>query len=216
MEAAADALEPNNHLLPRGQSPAEEQVTHFLTRKICSKPRRAKDHRFRGTARDYRARTKPLWMTKLKTFISKKTTQGRKGTARFGGDDQTNLFTLTVNDVKKFYKLPLHICLEGPSAVGKTTLAAALTRECGAAVVPCRQSQSPPPWFMDRHAALWQEVRTGASDSFFAVMDGDPIKGLWYNWIFSADGWPGLEIVTPLYRSHLERGTIAFLICTSC
>ncbi len=38
---------------------------------------------------------------------------------------------------------------------------------------------------------------------------GPSHKGLWYNWVYSADGWPGLEIVAPLYRSHLEHGTIA-------
>jgi cytidylate kinase len=32
--------------------------------------------------------------------------------------------------------VPLIVCLEGPSAVGKSSLASALARECGATVVP--------------------------------------------------------------------------------
>jgi hypothetical protein len=64
------------------------------------------------------------------------------------------------------------ICLEGPSAVGKTTLASA---------------RAP-----------------------FAVLDGDPFKGLWYNWMHADQGWEGVNVVAPLYRAHLERGTLAF------
>jgi|RhiMetdeSRZDD1v2_1073273.scaffolds.fasta_scaffold271844_2 thymidylate kinase len=107
------------------------------------------------------------------------------------------------------------VCLEGPSAVGKTTLAEALARECGAAVIPELDGSEMPAstesaaWFMDRQATLWQQARVRASNSSFVVLDGDPFKELWYNWVFSVDGWPGLEIVAPLYRSHLERGTIA-------
>lgn len=107
------------------------------------------------------------------------------------------------------------VCLEGPSAVGKTTLAAALARECGAAVIPELDGSEIPAitesatWFMDRHAALWQQARVRASSSSFVVLDGDPFKGLWYNLVYSADSWPRLETVAPLYQSHLERGTIA-------
>jgi deoxyadenosine/deoxycytidine kinase len=54
---------------------------------------------------------------------------------------------------------PRVLCLEGPSAVGKITLAAALARECGAVVVPELDASGAPAvgrsaaWFVERHAA---------------------------------------------------------------
>ena len=111
---------------------------------------------------------------------------------------------------------PRVICLEGPSAVGKTTLLAALARERGAAVVPELSAGPPPPlahverWFADQHAALWRQAVEKGAGAPFAVLDGDPFKGLWYNWIFAEEGWRGVDAVAPIYRAHLERGTLAF------
>jgi hypothetical protein len=108
------------------------------------------------------------------------------------------------------------VCLEGPSASGKTTLAAALARECGALVVPELDARGAPPiaesaaWFVDRHAERWQLAQRSGASAPFAVLDGDPFKGLWYNWVYAADGWPGPDVVAPLYRPHLRRRTIAF------
>ena len=108
------------------------------------------------------------------------------------------------------------VCLEGPSAVGKTTLAAALARECGAAVVPELDAGPPPPipqsaaWFVEQHAALWQRARAGACDSPFAVLDGDPFKGLWYNRVYAEEGWEDVNVVAPLYRARIEQGALAF------
>jgi hypothetical protein len=108
------------------------------------------------------------------------------------------------------------VCLEGPSAVGKTTLAAALAREGGAAVVPEPDAGAAPPvaasagWFVDLHAAQWRHARALAADAPLVVLDGDPFKGLWYNWVYAADGWPGVDVVAPLYRAHVQRGTLAF------
>jgi len=110
----------------------------------------------------------------------------------------------------------LVVCVEGPSAVGKTTLAAALARECGAAVVPeLNASGAPPPgrsaaWFVERHAEQWRLARGLASGAPFAVLDGDPFKGLWYNWVYAGDGWEDADVVAPLYRAHIEGGTLAF------
>lgn len=111
---------------------------------------------------------------------------------------------------------PRVLCLEGPSAVGKTTLAAALTRECGAVVVPeLDGSGAPPPgssaaWFVERHAEQWRLARRLAAAAPFAVLDGDPFKGLWYNRVYADEGWEGVETVAPLYRAQVEAGALAF------
>jgi hypothetical protein len=111
---------------------------------------------------------------------------------------------------------PIIVCLEGPSAVGKTSLAEALTRECGAAVVPeLDASGAPPPgrsaaWFVELHAAQWRRARELAAGAPFAVLDGDPFKGLWYNRVYAEEGWEGVDTVAPLYRAQVESGGLAF------
>jgi DNA polymerase III delta prime subunit len=111
---------------------------------------------------------------------------------------------------------PLIICVEGPSAVGKTTLAEALAREFGAAAVPELDASGAPAvgrsasWFVERHAARWRLARGLAAGAPFAVLDGDPFKGLWYNRVYSDEGWEGVEAVAPLYRAQVESGGLAF------
>lgn len=106
------------------------------------------------------------------------------------------------------------LCLEGPSAVGKTSLAAALAREAGAAVVPELDAAEAPPvpasavWFADRHAEQWQRVLARAATAPLVVLDGDPLKGLWYNWVYAAEGWPGEDVVAPLSRARIAAGVL--------
>ena len=108
------------------------------------------------------------------------------------------------------------VCLEGPSASGKTTLARALHATHGAAVIPeLTAADAPPPpqaepWFTERHAERWQAARAAATTAPFAVIDCDPLKGLWYNWMHAHVGWPSADIVEPLYRGRIERGELAF------
>ena len=108
------------------------------------------------------------------------------------------------------------VCLEGPSAVGKTTLAAALARECGAAVVAELDAGPAPPvgqsaaWFVEQHAALWRCAQGLTSSAPLVVLDGDPFKGFWYNRVYAEEGWEGVDAVAPLYRAQVERGALAF------
>ncbi len=108
------------------------------------------------------------------------------------------------------------VCLEGPSAVGKTTLLNALARECGAVVVPELSAGTPPPtgasaaWFVARHAEAWRRARDGAAGAPFAVLDGDPFKGFWYGWIYADEGWEDVDVLAPLHRQAIESGALAF------
>lgn len=108
------------------------------------------------------------------------------------------------------------VCLEGLTAVGKTTLAAELAVVAGAAVVPELDASGAPPiprsaaWFVDRHAEQWRAARALAARAPLVVVDCDPFKGLWYNPVYADQGWPGVDVQAPLYRAHVARGTLAF------
>jgi thymidylate kinase len=108
------------------------------------------------------------------------------------------------------------ICVEGPSAVGKTTLANALATRASAVVISELSAGEAPPipesaaWFVERHAMQWQHAINATAAAPLVVLDGDPFKGLWYNWIFADAGWPGAEVVAPLYRTRIAEGTLAF------
>ncbi len=108
------------------------------------------------------------------------------------------------------------ICLEGPSAVGKTTLAGELARAIGVEIV-AELSAGPPPdihdsaqWFVERHVERWGQACSLARRAPFVILDGDPFKGLWYDWIYAADGCSGVEANAALYREHVRQGTLAF------
>jgi hypothetical protein len=104
------------------------------------------------------------------------------------------------------------LCVEGASAAGKTTLADALAREAGATNVPELDATGAPPvaesaaWYVERHVEQWQRARAAAAVAPLVVLDGDPFKGLWYNWVFGDAGWPGVDVVAPLYQRHVARG----------
>ena len=114
--------------------------------------------------------------------------------------------------------LPHHriICLEGPSAAGKTTLARALEASLGAAVIPELDAAGAPPperaepWFSDRHAEQWCQARALRAGSPVVVIDGDPLKGLWYNWMHADEGWPGVDVVGTLCAERIQAGTLGF------
>jgi hypothetical protein len=95
-------------------------------------------------------------------------------------------------------------------------LAAALTAHAGAAVIPELDASDAPPiaesaeWFVDAHAAQWRRACELAVRAPLVILDGDPFKGLWFNWVFTDHGWPGVEAQTVRHREHLEDGTLAF------
>ena len=108
------------------------------------------------------------------------------------------------------------ICVEGPSAVGKTTLVAALAVSMQGEVVPEVDTLDAPPrreaagWFVDQSSRRWQDARALAAGTQAVLLDGDPFKGLWYNAVFRGDGWPDPKLVAALYRERIENDRLAW------
>jgi hypothetical protein len=107
------------------------------------------------------------------------------------------------------------LCLEGPSAVGKTTACRALAERHGAFVVPevnalfQRPAEEPPTWYLERQAERWR-IAAKQQAHGLAVLDGDPFQPLWYNWTFGFDRWGSLETLRAFYRPLIASGELAF------
>lgn len=108
------------------------------------------------------------------------------------------------------------VCLEGPSAVGKTTTAAALAAGGEAYVVAesnvlfARPAEETPTWYLERQVERWT-MATMATEHFpLVVLDGDPFQPLWYNAAYGYRGLQSLDVLEGFYRRHLARGTLGF------
>ena len=106
------------------------------------------------------------------------------------------------------------ICLEGPSAVGKTTLCRALSA-CGSYAVPevnTLFSPSPKPcyWYLEKQVERWTLAQEKARQHPFSVLDGDVFQPLWYNWSFDFQGLESLDVLSDFYRPRLCKQKIGF------
>lgn len=108
------------------------------------------------------------------------------------------------------------LCFEGPSAVGKTTTAAALAVAEGAAVVPEvnalfeRPEHEPPAWYFERQVDRWALAVEQARNHPLVVLDGDPFQPLWYNWAYDFERGQGVDVLEAFYRPRLVRGELGF------
>ena len=108
------------------------------------------------------------------------------------------------------------ICLEGPSGVGKTTIAALLAQGFGATVVPEvnllfeRKGDEPKYWYFDRQADRLRAAREAAAAGCLAALDGDPFQQLWYNWAYGYDFGESAEAVHEYYAMLIEAGRLNF------
>ena len=108
------------------------------------------------------------------------------------------------------------ICLEGPSAVGKTTTCAALAAQKNASVVPEvnalfeRPAQAPADWYLERQVERWEIAQKHSANDRLVVLDGDVFQPLWYNWSFGFAKYQPLDALTDFYRPRIEAGVIGF------
>jgi deoxyadenosine/deoxycytidine kinase len=108
------------------------------------------------------------------------------------------------------------ICLEGASAVGKTTTAKRLAEQYNAFIVPevnallTRPVPEPPTWYLERQAERWAIAQKHLSSHPLVVLDGDVLQPIWYNWIYQNDDYAAqADMLHAFYRQHIERGIMA-------
>lgn len=108
------------------------------------------------------------------------------------------------------------ICLEGPNAVGKTTVACALAAADDAFVVPAvnvlfeRPPDEPPAWYFERQVDRWLAGTNAARTNELVILDGDPFQPLWYNWAYDFSGWQPLEFLVSFYRPRVAKQELSF------
>ena len=108
------------------------------------------------------------------------------------------------------------ICLEGPSAVGKTTTSQALAEHYDAHIIPevnklfDRPTPEPPDWYLERQVERWNIAQEKLQTHELVVFDGDPFQPLWYNWCFNFEGWQPLSVLRDFYRPQTIAQNIGF------
>lgn len=106
------------------------------------------------------------------------------------------------------------ICLEGPSAVGKSTVARCLADNHGYEVIPevnelfRNEKRIGDDWYLQRQVDRYTRSIAAAASGRAVILDGDPFQPLWYNWVYPEYGpWAS---VAAFYRDAIDAGTIAF------
>jgi thymidylate kinase len=108
------------------------------------------------------------------------------------------------------------ICLEGPSAVGKTTTCSAIAEQMGAYIVPEvnaifeRPADASPNWYLECQVARWEIAQRQQEQHGFAVLDGDLFQPLWYNWAYDFVNWQNLDALSQFFRPLIQAGSLDF------
>jgi hypothetical protein len=108
------------------------------------------------------------------------------------------------------------VCLEGPSAAGKTATGAGFAGKYSAFVVPevnklfTRPSPEPEAWYFQRQVERWTIASRKLLDYEIVILDGDPFQPFWYNWCYPTAGWKSINWLASFYRPQLERANLDF------
>ena len=113
-------------------------------------------------------------------------------------------------------------CLEGPSAVGKTTTCSALAEQMDAYNVPevnalfVRPPDAPTNWYLERQVERWEIARKHSINDRLVILDGDVFQPLWYNWAYQFASYQDLDALSEFFRPQIEAGLLRFPDCYVC
>lgn len=108
------------------------------------------------------------------------------------------------------------ICIEGASAVGKTTTSRVLENEYNFQVIPEvnkmfeRPKNEPATWYFEKQLERIHLAEKISVSGGHAVLDGDPMQPLWYNKIYEEQGFQPMQLVIDFYSSAIKNENIQF------
>ena len=109
------------------------------------------------------------------------------------------------------------ICLEGASAVGKTTTANAMAINTNTYVIPEvnllfeRPKFASNTWYLERQVERWQIAQEKLKEYDTVILDGDIFQPLSYNWCFDFKVFnQSLDMIFDFYLKEIVAGRLNF------
>lgn len=108
------------------------------------------------------------------------------------------------------------ICLEGASAVGKTTTCREIEKRYNTYIVPEvnllfeRPNPEPENWYLERQVERWNIATEMLKTYDFVLLDGDIFQPIWYNWIYQNECQDSLNFLKEFYESKIKVQDVGF------
>ncbi|WP_100657013.1 chloramphenicol acetyltransferase [Alteromonas flava] len=108
------------------------------------------------------------------------------------------------------------ICLEGASGIGKSTAADFMEKEYGYVRVPEvnelfeRSSNESVDWYFEMQIKRWELAKNESQSGKVAILDGDHLQPIWYNWIFDDLNFQPVNEVLDFYSKAFLQGQLDF------
>lgn len=108
------------------------------------------------------------------------------------------------------------ICLEGASGIGKSTAADFMEKEYGYVRIPevnelfVRSSSESVDWYFEMQVKRYELAIKESQSGKVAILDGDHLQPVWYNWIFEDLNFQAVNEVLDFYSKAFLQGRLAF------
>ena len=109
------------------------------------------------------------------------------------------------------------ICLEGASAVGKTSTANEIAKRTNAYIIPEvnllfeRPKVESKTWYLERQIERWQIAQEKLKTYETVILDGDIFQPLSYNWCYDFNIYnQNLVFIARFYQKEIKEGRIRF------
>lgn len=108
------------------------------------------------------------------------------------------------------------ICLEGASAVGKTSTSNEIAKRTNASIIPEvnllfeRPKVESKTWYLERQIERWQIAQEKLKTYDTVVLDGDIFQPLSYNWCYDFNIYKqNLSFIAEFYQNEIKDNKLA-------